>query len=199
MVGRLTPPRENHFGSHLELSRVHWVRPEVNPLRAVLYQDSGSTNPRGRLSDRSRIRREQHRQWTERHMPPPELPEGVLAYQEYVIEMPGAPRGRIALTLDDPSSDSPVARDIRRRGGKAHGIVLMDGVPDAPDHAVLWVLWDAMVALDVPEGERVTDTVKRTAARYLMEFLTGLAPTMPWLADAMTSGGLMPGPEFKGH
>jgi bifunctional non-homologous end joining protein LigD len=44
------PPRENRFGSPLELSRVHWVRPEVvvevtyltwtegNLLRAVSYQ-----------------------------------------------------------------------------------------------------------------------------------------------------------------
>jgi len=44
------PPRETRFGSPLELSRVHWVRPEVvvevtyltwteaGPLRAVSYQ-----------------------------------------------------------------------------------------------------------------------------------------------------------------
>ena len=44
------PPRENRFGSPLELSRVHWVRPEVvvevtyltwtegGLLRAVSYQ-----------------------------------------------------------------------------------------------------------------------------------------------------------------
>src|SRR5262249_58396655 len=44
------PPRENRFGSPLELSRVHWVRPEVvvevtyltwtegNLLRAASYQ-----------------------------------------------------------------------------------------------------------------------------------------------------------------
>ena len=51
------PPRENRFGSPLELSRVHWVRPEVvvevtyltwtegNLLRAVSYQGQRNDKP----------------------------------------------------------------------------------------------------------------------------------------------------------
>jgi bifunctional non-homologous end joining protein LigD len=51
------PPRENRFGSPLELSRVHWVRPEVvvevtyltwtegNLLRAVSYQGQRQDKP----------------------------------------------------------------------------------------------------------------------------------------------------------
>jgi bifunctional non-homologous end joining protein LigD len=51
------PPRENRFGSPLELSRVHWVRPEVvvevtyltwtegGPLRAVSYQGQREDKP----------------------------------------------------------------------------------------------------------------------------------------------------------
>lgn len=51
------PPRENRFGSPLELSRVHWVRPEVvvevtyltwadgGLLRAVSYQGQREDKP----------------------------------------------------------------------------------------------------------------------------------------------------------
>src|SRR5262249_10199938 len=51
------PPRENRFGSPLELSRVHWMRPEAvvevtyltwtdsNLLRAVLYQGQRKDKP----------------------------------------------------------------------------------------------------------------------------------------------------------
>jgi ATP-dependent DNA ligase len=50
------PPRENRFGSPLELSRVHWVRPELvvevtyltwteGKLRAVSYQGQRQDKP----------------------------------------------------------------------------------------------------------------------------------------------------------
>jgi bifunctional non-homologous end joining protein LigD len=51
------PPRENRFGSPLELSRVHWVRPEMvvevtyltwtegGLLRAVSYQGQREDKP----------------------------------------------------------------------------------------------------------------------------------------------------------
>ena len=51
------PPRESRFGSPLELSRVHWVRPEVvvevtyltwtedNLLRQVSYQGARQDKP----------------------------------------------------------------------------------------------------------------------------------------------------------
>jgi ATP-dependent DNA ligase len=62
------PPRETRFGSPLELSRVHWVRPQVvvevtyltwtegGLLRAVSYQGSERTSQRHRWSDLSHIR-----------------------------------------------------------------------------------------------------------------------------------------------
>src|SRR5262249_32862747 len=55
------PPRENRFGSPLELSRVHWVRPrlvgEGTPLtgtegglwRGVSYRGQGDDKPGGRV------------------------------------------------------------------------------------------------------------------------------------------------------
>jgi ATP-dependent DNA ligase len=51
------PPRDSHFGSPLELSRVHWVRPQVvvevtcltwtedNQLRQVSYQGQREDKP----------------------------------------------------------------------------------------------------------------------------------------------------------
>ena len=55
------PPRETRFGSPLELSRVHWVRPEMvvevtyltwtedNLLRQVSYQGRREDKPAGRV------------------------------------------------------------------------------------------------------------------------------------------------------
>ena len=55
------PPRDSRFGSPLQLSRVHWVRPEVvvevifltstadNLLRQVSYQGQREDKPAGQV------------------------------------------------------------------------------------------------------------------------------------------------------
>ena len=61
------PPRTSRFGSPLELSRVHWVRPELvvevnyltwtldNLLRQVVYVGLREVSRRARCSDQFRI------------------------------------------------------------------------------------------------------------------------------------------------
>ena len=62
------PPRDSRFGSPLELSRVHWVRPEMvvevtyltwtedNLLRQVSYQGQREDKPAGKSCGLFRIR-----------------------------------------------------------------------------------------------------------------------------------------------
>jgi hypothetical protein len=125
-------------------------------------------------------------------MEQPELPEGVLAYQEYDVDLPDGARGCIAFTLDDLFASTHAAREIQRGGGKAFGIIAMRDIPDAPTGTVIWFLKDETVVLSIENGAHVTDRLNQIITRYLEKFFIELAPSFPWLAEELAGIGAVP-------
>jgi hypothetical protein len=120
----------------------------------------------------------------------PELPPGMLAYREYLFDV-GGKEARIALTLEDINGETKPAKDARKFGATAYGMMMLFDVPNAPHQPFFWLQRQEMVALNKERGDPITDDVRRIVVCHIIQFFGDIAPDHPKLAQDLRDNGLL--------
>jgi len=109
---------------------------------------------------------------------------GTVAYREYHVPLADGGIAMMAFTLAHRGADS-IAGDLASTlGARAYGFISILDYPTAPRHPVVWLQLPTQLALTVADDdEDLSEDLKQIISRYLIQFISDIAPTAPELAS----------------
>jgi hypothetical protein len=113
---------------------------------------------------------------------------------EYDVESADGIAANLCIALCEISATDALAESVRDGGALAYGLVWVTGVPDGPEHPVLWELFETNgvsgVSVTAADGDsdlsaEAYDLCVRTLLRFFMD-VADAAPVLSAKAQEMT-------------
>jgi hypothetical protein len=121
------------------------------------------------------------------------FPDSLKAYREYVVVLPAGERVTLAFTLGDLNTTAVGAAYARQQHALAYGLILISGLPGAPDHPLIWIQDEREVAIAGVEGDQgISAALRIVISRLIASFFVELASLVPGLAERCTLYALKP-------
>lgn len=108
--------------------------------------------------------------------------DAIVAAREYEVILGDGRTGNVAFTLGDLGHDSVPASFARAAGALAYGLILIEGLIDAPDHPLVWMQRGSELTITVADGDRrMAPHAKAVVAPLFARFIDEVKAVAPSL------------------